>query len=59
MRIKRALFSPDKMPQVKSYDGTFQAIRALNVHEFLKIRMSSQNSCKMKAFSRFLLNDLI
>ena len=40
--------------QQKSYDDMFQAIRALNVQKVLKIRILSQNSCKMKPFSRFL-----
>ena len=47
------------MRQIKSYDDMFQAIRALTVQEILKIRILSQNSCKMKSFSRFLLNALI
>ena len=42
------------MRQIKSYDDMFQAIRALTVHKILKIRILSQNSCKLKAFSRFL-----
>ena len=47
------------MHQIKSYDGMFQAIRVLSIQEILKIRILTQNSCKMKAFSRFLSNALI
>ena len=42
------------MRQIKSYDDRFQAIRALTVQKILKIRILSQNSCKIKALPRFL-----
>ena len=47
------------MRQIKSYGDMFQAIRAFIVQKILKVGILSQNSCKMKAFSRFLSNALI
>ena len=47
------------MQQIKSYDDMFKDVRASTVQKILKIRILSQNSCKMKALSRFLSNSLI
>ena len=47
------------MLQLKCYDDMFRVIKALTVQKILKIRILSQNSCKMKAFFRFLSNALI
>ena len=47
------------MNPVKSHADMFQAIRGLTVQKILKIRIPSQNSCKMKAFSRFLSKSFI
>ena len=47
------------MRQIKSYDDMFQAIRALIVQNIFKIRILRRNSCKTKAFSRFLSNAYI
>ena len=44
----------EKYAADKSSDDVLQFIRALTVQKILKIRILRQNSCKMKAFSRFL-----
>ena len=45
--------------QIKSFDDMFHATRALTFQKILKIRILSQNSCKMKALSCFLSNAFI
>ena len=47
------------MRQIKSYDDMFQAIRALIVRKFLKIRILSQKFLQNKSFLHFLSNALI
>ena len=38
------------MRQIKSYDDTFQAVRALTVQKILKIRISSQKFLQNESF---------
>ena len=41
------------MRQIKSYDGMFQAIKALTAHKILKIRILSQKFLQNESFFSF------
>ena len=47
------------MQQIESYDGMFQAIRALTIHKILKTRILSKRFLQNESLSPLLSNALI